>query len=87
MLVDEHHLEKDETGFSAVRELASVAVPPTLHALLAARIDRLGPSERAVVEAASVIGRSFGGAAVSSWAAAATAPSSTFSCSHSSGSS
>ena len=41
-----------------------MAVPPTLHALLAARIDRLGASERAVVEAASVIGRSFGGAAV-----------------------
>ncbi len=64
MLVDEHHLEKDETGFSAVRELATLTVPPTLHALLAARLDRLGRAERAVVEAASVVGTSFGGAAV-----------------------
>ena len=47
-----------------VRELASVSVPPTLHALLAARLDRLAPDERAVVEAAAVVGRSFGGAAV-----------------------
>ena len=36
----------------------------TIHALLAARIDRLEPGERAVVEAAAVIGRSFGGGAL-----------------------
>jgi class 3 adenylate cyclase len=64
MLVDEHHLERDEKGVSVVRELSQVSVPPTLHALLAARLDRLDPAERAVVEAAAVIGRSFGGAAV-----------------------
>ena len=63
MLVDERHLEKDETGVSAVRS-SHVAVPPTIHALLAARLDRLDPAERAVVEAAAVIGRSFGGGAV-----------------------
>jgi class 3 adenylate cyclase/tetratricopeptide (TPR) repeat protein len=34
-------------------------LPPTLQALLAARIDRLGPDERAVVECASVEGRTF----------------------------
>ena len=34
-------------------------VPPTLHALLAARIDRLGEEERAVVECGSVEGRLF----------------------------
>lgn len=39
-------------------------VPPTIHALLAARLDRLDPAERAVVEAASVVGRSFGGDAI-----------------------
>ena len=43
MLVDERHMERDESGFSAVRELASFAVPPTIHALLAARLDRLEP--------------------------------------------
>jgi len=50
-----------------VRMLAdepALSVPPTIHALLAARLDRLDPAERAVVEAAAVVGRSFGGGAV-----------------------
>ncbi len=34
-------------------------IPPTIHALLAARIDALAPSERTVVERASVEGRLF----------------------------
>jgi tetratricopeptide (TPR) repeat protein len=34
-------------------------VPPTIRALLAARLDRLGPGERAVVETAAVIGKEF----------------------------
>jgi class 3 adenylate cyclase/tetratricopeptide (TPR) repeat protein len=42
-----------------------LVVPPTIQALLAARIDRLGPGERAVVERASVEGRSFHRGAVS----------------------
>src|SRR5262249_19921027 len=37
----------------------AVAVPPTLRALLAARLDRLGPGERAVLERAAVVGRDF----------------------------
>ena len=36
-----------------------VAIPPTIHALLAARLDRLEPEERAVIERASVIGKEF----------------------------
>jgi DNA-binding SARP family transcriptional activator len=40
------------------------SVPGTLHALLAARLDRLGPGERAVIERAAVIGRAFWPAAV-----------------------
>ena len=39
-------------------------VPPTIHALLGERLDRLTPSERAVIERASVIGRDFSLAAV-----------------------
>ena len=35
------------------------AIPPTIHALLAARLDRLEPQERAVIERASVIGKEF----------------------------
>ena len=63
MLVDERHIERDESGVSAVRQIPTFAVPPTIHALLAARLDRLDPGERAVVEAGAVVGRSFAGGA------------------------
>jgi tetratricopeptide (TPR) repeat protein len=36
-----------------------IAIPPTIQALLAERLDRLPPSERAIAEAASVEGRLF----------------------------
>jgi len=36
-----------------------LAIPPTIQALLAARLDRLGPGERAVVECAAVVGKEF----------------------------
>src|SRR5207344_3278469 len=41
-------------------------VPPSIRALLAARIDQLGSGERAVVEAAAVEGRMFQRSAVAS---------------------
>jgi DNA-binding SARP family transcriptional activator/tetratricopeptide (TPR) repeat protein len=40
-----------------VEVLPSIA--PTIHAILAARLDRLGPGERAVAERAAVVGREF----------------------------
>ncbi|HEY6836383.1 MAG TPA: adenylate/guanylate cyclase domain-containing protein [Gaiellaceae bacterium] len=40
-------------------EIESLEVPETLHALIAARLDDLGPDERRVVEDASVLGKSF----------------------------
>jgi class 3 adenylate cyclase len=54
----------EELARLLVDEPAALSVPPTIHALLAARLDRLDPAERAVVEAAAVVGRSFGGGAV-----------------------
>ena len=42
-------------------------LPPTIQALLAARIDSLEPDERAVIERASVEGRLFHRSAVPSW--------------------
>jgi class 3 adenylate cyclase/tetratricopeptide (TPR) repeat protein len=39
-------------------------IPDTVQALIAARIDRLGPQERTVLQRASVIGRSFWGGAI-----------------------
>jgi len=38
---------------------AELAIPPSIHALLDARLDRLEPAERAVIERASVVGREF----------------------------
>ena len=59
MLIDDGALVADHDGWSAPRDLDSLAVPPTIQALLAARLDRLAPAERAVAERASVVGRVF----------------------------
>jgi len=40
-------------------DIESLEVPETLHALIAARLDDLGPTERRVLEDASVLGKSF----------------------------
>jgi DNA-binding SARP family transcriptional activator len=50
-------------AFAAERPGAT-EVPPTLEALLASRLDRLGPGERLVIEAAAVVGREFTAPAV-----------------------
>jgi len=47
-----------------IGEPAELSVPPTVHALLAARLDRLDRAERAAIEAASVVGMSFSGGAI-----------------------
>ena len=36
-----------------------IPIPPTIEAVLAARLDRLGPGERAVIERAAVVGKEF----------------------------
>ncbi len=59
MLIDDGALVADAGGWTAARDLTSIAVPPTIAALLAARLDRLAPAERAVAERASVAGRTF----------------------------
>jgi class 3 adenylate cyclase/tetratricopeptide (TPR) repeat protein len=50
----------------AVEGPAHETIPPTIHALLAARLDRLAPAERAVLDRAAVIGREFTAGAVAS---------------------
>ena len=45
-------------------DVEQVRVPPTIRALLAARLDQLAPDERAVAEHASVVGRVFERSAV-----------------------
>jgi tetratricopeptide (TPR) repeat protein len=46
------------------KDLTTISVPPTISALLSARLDRLDADERAVIEAASVMGKEFVPAAV-----------------------
>jgi class 3 adenylate cyclase/tetratricopeptide (TPR) repeat protein len=58
MLEDDGALHGSDDGATAA--VATIAIPPTIQALLAARLDRLAPGERAVIEAASVEGKEFG---------------------------
>ncbi len=45
---------------AALHDERMASVPPTLQALLVARLDRLGPAERDVIRSASVLGDRFG---------------------------
>ena len=57
-----------------VAETGMLEPPPTLRALLAARLDRLGPGERGVLERAAVVGRDFALTDVTELLDAAAAP-------------
>ena len=46
-------------GVAVDANLAALEMPPTIHALLAARIERLRPEERTLLERAAVVGRNF----------------------------
>ena len=58
MLVDDGVLRREPGGWS-VGDLSRIEVPPSIHALLAARLDRLEPDERTVIQRAAVIGQAF----------------------------
>ncbi|MET0561645.1 MAG: AAA family ATPase, partial [Gaiellaceae bacterium] len=59
MLVDADLLEQRNGHWGAVGDIGRISPPPTIHALLAARLDRLAPEDRAVLERAAVIGKLF----------------------------
>jgi predicted ATPase/class 3 adenylate cyclase len=59
MLIDQGRLREGDGGWTADEELGAIETPPTIQALLAARIDRLGSEERDVLERASVVGKLF----------------------------
>ena len=59
MLIDDGLLERRNGGWAATGDLGDVAVPPTIQALLGARLDRLPPDERAVIERAAIEGKVF----------------------------
>ncbi|HET9507900.1 MAG TPA: hypothetical protein VFO81_08140, partial [Gaiellaceae bacterium] len=57
MLIDDGLLVPADEGWAPTGHLPPVRVPPTIQALLAARLDRLGPDDRAVIERAAVQGK------------------------------
>ena len=59
MLLDDGHLRRVGGGVEVAGAVERVELPPTIQALLAARLDRLSNAERGVVERASIEGQVF----------------------------
>jgi class 3 adenylate cyclase/tetratricopeptide (TPR) repeat protein len=68
MLVDSGVLHQSPDGWVVADATSDFPIPPTIHALLSARLDHLDRRERAVIEPASVIGLRFAQEAVRSMA-------------------
>jgi class 3 adenylate cyclase/tetratricopeptide (TPR) repeat protein len=66
MLVAEGRLVEQDGAYRPTGDLESIAIPETLHALIAARLDALDPADRAVVQDAAVLGGSFSAAGLAS---------------------
>ena len=59
MLIDDGLLTRSDGTWVPAGDLSRITVPPTIHALLSARLDRLGRDERSVIERGSVEGKVF----------------------------
>ncbi|HEY2073972.1 MAG TPA: AAA family ATPase, partial [Gaiellaceae bacterium] len=59
MLIDGGLLVQEGSVYRPSGEIATLDVPETLHALVAARLDGLSPDERRVVQDACVLGKTF----------------------------
>ena len=64
MLVHDGVLVAGPDGWRLTIDADAIAVPPTIQALLASRLERLNSGDRRVLEMASVIGTDFSPAAV-----------------------
>ena len=58
-LLNDGRIERDGDRYRPVGDLSQLAVPESLHALIAARIDHLSPRERTLIQDASILGLSF----------------------------
>ena len=52
-------LERTDDAYRPVGDLTHLDVPDTLHALIAARLDALGPAERSLLQDAAILGQTF----------------------------
>jgi class 3 adenylate cyclase len=59
MLIEDGSIRPAGDGWELARELDTAPLPQTIHVLLQARLDRLGPDERSALERASVVGNVF----------------------------
>jgi class 3 adenylate cyclase/tetratricopeptide (TPR) repeat protein len=59
MLLDRSALVQDGPVYRPTGPIASLDVPETLHALIAARLDGLAPEERRMLQGAAVLGKTF----------------------------
>jgi class 3 adenylate cyclase/tetratricopeptide (TPR) repeat protein len=59
-LAESGHLEGERGDYRLVRPVEEVGVPTTVQTILAARIDRLGPEAKSLLQAASVAGKEVG---------------------------
>ena len=59
MLLDKGLLRREGDVYVPAGELGELAIPETLHALAAARLDGLGPEERRALQDAAVLGKTF----------------------------
>ena len=64
MMIDDGLLVRQNGAWIPAGDLGSVAVPPSVAALLAARLERLSDGERRAIECAAVIGKEFYAGAV-----------------------
>ena len=58
-LIDERHIVREGDRWRAGAGIGEVVVPDTVQAVLAARIDLLGPKEKRALQSAAVVGRIF----------------------------
>jgi class 3 adenylate cyclase/tetratricopeptide (TPR) repeat protein len=64
MLIEDRLVTRRNGSWQPAGPVASLAMPPTIQALLAARLDQLGAAERDVAQRASVVGHVFWPSAV-----------------------
>ncbi|MEP6757995.1 MAG: adenylate/guanylate cyclase domain-containing protein [Actinomycetota bacterium] len=59
MLADRGVLRAGDDAYELVGDLGELQIPETLHALIASRLDALGPEDRSLLQDAAVLGMSF----------------------------